>query len=288
MLFRRRLPGGSPFVGCVVKEERLGLNLEPKVGTVGCAMSVMKDQVCRLLKGIETGDPEAAAVVNESKYIQRNPLTRTGNVGLAELFERLSKTNPRVEIVRVFQDGDIVFAHTDYDFNVVEVGFEVFRFEDGLVVEHWDNLQLKPASPNPSGHTMLDGTTAVADLEKTGENRALVRSFVDQVLVNGRLGELDRFVDSDDFVEHNPDMADGIASLREELSRNGRGRKYGRIHHLFAEGNFALSVVEGSLKGEHVSFYDLFRIANGKIVEHWDTVDEVPPRSEWVNDNGKF
>jgi len=71
-----------------------------------------KDQICALLKGIETGDPEAVAVVNESKYIQHNPLTREGNIGLAELFKRLAKTSPRVEIVRVFEDGDFVFATT--------------------------------------------------------------------------------------------------------------------------------------------------------------------------------
>ena len=64
---------------------------------------VKKEQICALLKAIETGDPEAVAVVNEGKYIQHNPLTREGSVGLAELFKRLAKTSPSVEIVRVFR-----------------------------------------------------------------------------------------------------------------------------------------------------------------------------------------
>lgn len=247
-----------------------------------------KEQICALLKGIETGDPAAVAVVNEGKYIQHNPLTKEGNVGLAELFKRLAQTNPRVEIVRVFEDGDYVFAHTDYDFNVVEVGFEVFRFENGLVVEHWDNLQLKPDAPNRSGHTMLDGVTEAVDLEKTEENRDLVRAFVEEVLVGGELGRLGDYVDAGYYVEHHPHSGDGLEALRGELERNERGRKYERIHRLLAEGSFVLCVCEGSLGGVHVSFYDLFRIADGKVVEHWDTVDEVPPRSEWVNDNGKF
>tara|TARA_R110000850_G_scaffold8950_24_gene32999 strand:- start:2069 stop:2827 length:759 start_codon:yes stop_codon:yes gene_type:complete len=250
--------------------------------------SKQKDQITVLLKGIETGDPEAVAVVNESKYIQHNPLTREGNVGLAELFKRLSKTSPRVEIMRVFEDGDYVFAHTDYDFNVIEVGFEVFRFEDGMVVEHWDNLQSKPDSPNPSGHTMLDGPTRAKDLDKTEENREFIGSFVDEVLVNGRLSRLDHYIDSEDYVEHNPHMNDGLPSLREALSRNEKTRQYDQIHRLLAEGSYVLCVSEGHLDNNHVSFYDLFRIDDGKIVEHWDTVDAVPPRSEWVNNNGKF
>ncbi len=37
-------------------------------------------------------------------------------------------------------------------------------------------------------------------------------------------------------------------------------------HRILAEGNFVLSVSEGSLNGAHTSFYDLFRLADGKIV----------------------
>jgi predicted SnoaL-like aldol condensation-catalyzing enzyme len=57
---------------------------------------------------------------------------------------------------------------------------------------------------------------------------------------------------------------------------------------LLVEGNFGLCVSEGFLDGVHSSFYDLFRVADGKIVEHWDTTEAVPPRSEWKNENGKF
>ncbi len=45
-----------------------------------------KDQICALLKGIETGDPASVAVVNEAKYIQHNPQTHEGSEGLAVLF----------------------------------------------------------------------------------------------------------------------------------------------------------------------------------------------------------
>lgn len=251
-------------------------------------MPSKKEQISTLLKGIETGDPQSVTVVNESQYIQHNPLTKTGNVGLAELFKRLSKTNPRIEIVRVFEDDDYVFAHTDYDFNVVEVGFEVFRFENRLVVEHWDNLQLKSSGPNPSGHTMLDGAVEATDHAKTEENRAFIRSFVSEILVDDQMERLDSYIDSENYIEHNPNMADDLPALRDALSLNDKQRRYDKIHRVLAEGSFVLCVTEGSLDGVHVSFYDLFRIASGKIVEHWDTVDEVPPRNQWVNNNGKF
>ena len=89
--------------------------------------SKRKNQIRTLLKGIETGDPAAAAVVNPEKYIQHNPQTHEGGEGLAALFKRLSKTSPRVNIVRAFADGDYVFAHTEYDFASSRIGFEVFQ-----------------------------------------------------------------------------------------------------------------------------------------------------------------
>lgn len=103
-----------------------------------------KDQIRALLKSIETGDPAPIAVVNQEKYIQHNPQTREGSEGLEALFKRLSKTSPRVNIVRAFEDGDYVFAHTEYDFANSNTGFEVFRFEGDRVVEHWNTIEAIP------------------------------------------------------------------------------------------------------------------------------------------------
>ncbi len=137
-----------------------------------------KGRIRALLKSIETGDPGPVAVVNEAKYIQHNPQTQEGSEGLATLFQRLSKTSPRVNIVRAFEDGDFVFAHTEYDFASRKIGFEVFRFENGQAVEHWDNIQERQG-PNESGRTMIDGPIEAVDIELTETNRVLVRSFVE-------------------------------------------------------------------------------------------------------------
>jgi len=253
--------------------------------------SKRKDQICALLKGIETGDEASVAVVNPDKYIQHNPQTQEGGEGLATLFKRLAQSSPRVNIVRVFSDGDYVFAHTEYDFGRPKIGFEIFRFEGDLTVEHWDNIQPREA-PNPSGRTMVDGPTEATAPGRTEYNREIVRSFVDDVLINGQLNRLEHYVDGECYTEHNPRIGDGLPALRSALSdpasNDGNTIQYDRIHRILAEGDFVLTVSEGSLNGVHSSFYDLFRVAQGKLVEHWDTTETIPPRSEWKNDNGKF
>ncbi len=252
-------------------------------------MASKRELLQTLLKGIETGDPASAAVVNEDRYIQHNPQTHEGSEGLAVLFARLAKTNPRVRFVRVFEDGDFAFAHNEYDFSSLRAAFEVFRFEDGKAVEHWDNIQpLK--GPNASGRGMLDGATEITDLDKTEANRDVARRFIEEVVIAQRFERLDDFVVAD-LIQHSPDIADGATAYREALSaRDGSAlhRQYSQLHRVLAEGNFVLCMSEGVLAGVHTSFYDLFRLADAKIVEHWDTIEAIAPREAWKNDNGKF
>ena len=249
-----------------------------------------KEQICILLKGIETGDPASVSVVNEEKYIQHNPQTHEGSEGLAELFKRLSKTSPRIKIVRVFEDGDFVFAHTEYDFATRNIGFEIFRFENGQAVEHWDNIQ-KRQEPNSAGHTMVDGSTEATDHKLTEGNRNVIRSFVEDVLIHGHLEKMDDYITQEHYTEHNPRFGDNLTELRATLSRSVDGSfstKYEKCHRLLAEGNFVLSVCEGYINQNQSSFFDLYRLQDGKIVEHWDTTEIIPSRSEWKNNNGKF
>ena len=55
-----------------------------------------------------------------------------------------------------------------------------------------------------------------------------------------------------------------------------------------AQGNFVLAVSEGTFGGAPTSYYDLWRVENGKIAEHWDVMETIADPSTWQNQNGKF
>ena len=153
-----------------------------------------------------------------------------------------------------------MFAHTEYNFDSSNIGFEIFRFEDGLAVEHWDNIQPRQG-PNSSGHTMVDGPTEATDLERTEDNREIVRSFVDNVLIDRQFGQLGNYVNDESYTQHNPQIADGLPALRlalEASNDNIPSLEYSRNHRVLAEGCFVLSVCEGNHSDAHTAFYDLY------------------------------
>lgn len=250
-----------------------------------------KLQAVRLLKSIETGDSSAVAVVNPSQYVQHNLAVADGLAGFGALLAQLPKGSARVNTVRAFQDGDHVFTHTEYNFFGPKIGFDVFRFENGRIVEHWDNLQVKPDQVNPSGRSMTDGPTEVTDLQHTQANKAVVRAFIDDILVGGKMDRLSRYIDGDRYHQHNPGIGDGLSGLGaalQAMAKAGVVMRYDRVHKVLGEGNFVLAISEGSFGGQAVAFYDLFRLQDGKLVEHWDTIEAIPARADWKNANGKF
>ncbi len=133
--------------------------------------------------------------------------------------------------------------------------------------------------------------TQVTDAAATSANKALVKNFVTDILVNGQMEKLAGYFDGDNYIQHNPHIPDklsGLGAALAAMAKQGITLKYDRIHTVLGEGNFVLVVSEGHLGGRHSSFYDLFRVQNGKIAEHWDTIEPIPPQAEWKNNNGKF
>jgi predicted SnoaL-like aldol condensation-catalyzing enzyme len=249
-----------------------------------------KQQVRDLLKSLETGAPGPLQIINPNKYIQHNLAAADGLPGLKAFLGQMPPNAIKVDTRRVFADGDYVFTHNAYELFGPRVGFDVYRYEHDQIVEHWDNLQAA-AGPNPSGHSMIDGPTEATDLDRTAANKALVRQFIEDILVNGQVEKLTHYIDGANYTQHNPQIGDGLSGLGAALAAmaaQGVTLKYDRVHQVLGEGNFVLVMSEGDFGGQPTSFYDLFRVAGGRIVEHWDTLEAIPPRAEWKNDNGKF
>src|ERR1700730_17925418 len=226
-------------------------------------------------------------------FVQHDPNSADGLSGLkAFAAELASSPTANVTIYRTLVDGDIVMLHSKYEglrgCAVPVIAFDLFRFKDGKIVEHWGG-QDPEVGPNPSGHTQVDGPTAVVDRDRTEANRALVRAFKQVVTVELRFDRVDEFIDGDHYIQHASKVGDGVARVKARVSGVGTPsadqvlipRRY------IAEGNFVLCLVEARTEPPTAN-YDLFRVENGKIAEHWDVLSAIPPQNRWKNANGPF
>ena len=248
-----------------------------------------------LINTFATGDTEKATELLAEGYIQHNLAYGTGRDAFVGSVAYLASAPVKTTVnnIRAFEDGDKVFLQTVYNFAGAgeQVAFDIFRFdENGKIAEHWDNLAAK-AEPNPSGRTQIDGTLVIGDLDKTEANREVVKNFLNDVMQGNRPEKTPDYFDGDTYLQHNTGIADGLSGLGAALAALAEQNIqmiYTTVHQVLAQGNFVLAVSEGTFGGAPTSYYDLWRVEDGKIAEHWDVMETIADKSTWQNQNGKF
>lgn len=248
-----------------------------------------------LINTFAIGDSKKAASLLAEGYIQHNLAYRTGRDAFVGSVNYLATAPVKTTVnnIRAYEDGDKVFLQTVYNFagSGEQVAFDIFRFDSkGKIAEHWDNLADK-AVPNPSGHTQIDNVTPVKDLEKTEENRQLIKNFLYDVMQGKNPEKTPDYFDGDIYIQHNTGIADGLSGLGTALAALAEQNIqmiYTTVHQVLAQGNYVLAVSEGTFGGVPTSYYDLWRVENGKIAEHWDVMETIADKENWQNTNGKF
>mmetsp|Transcript_14926 Transcript_14926/g.32013 ORF Transcript_14926/g.32013 Transcript_14926/m.32013 type:complete len:256 (+) Transcript_14926:62-829(+) len=250
------------------------------------------DNVRRIyLEGIAGGNArEAVLKYTGHRYTQHSTGVADGAEGFLGFFEPFLARNPKreIEIKRIFEDGRWVFCTAYQSLNdgaAKWVTMDMFYTDaDGLILEHWDTIAAYAAT-TASGADMVGGPCEV-DLSADSEaSKALVLEFTKQVRQEGDLSKTDQFV-AEDLVEHSAQIKAGRAGLVEWLGSDDSG-KYEMLFQHFGQGDFVVTYGKRHARGKDIAVFDLYRVAGGKIAEHWMNEEEISPRESWGN-SGKF
>ena len=255
--------------------------------------SILENATGLYMTGIRDGKPrEAMNTFTGARYTQHSTGVPDGKEGFMAFFKDFLERNPtrEIEVVRGLQDGRFAFVHVFQRLNNGEnewVTFDFFDSDDqGRIIEHWDVIA-RYSPTTPSGHTSIDGVREVVDLERTDDNKRIVTQMIEHALMEG--GDVDKvseFID-DTYIQHNSRATDGLDSFMALLKAEDRPLFYQEIVLMVGQGNFVATLCKASWEGQPLAQSDLFRLHNGKIVEHWDASEQIGPKSEWLN-SGKF
>ena len=122
------------------------------------------------------------------------------------------------------------------------------------------------------------------------QNKENAKAFYDLMFNECKPREaIEKYV-GDDYIQHNPDVGDGKEEFIEYFERMNAEYPGKKVHfkRAFAEDNYVVLHCHQEWPGDQdYAGIDIFRFDEaGKVVEHWDVLQVIPPSSK--HDNGMF
>jgi predicted SnoaL-like aldol condensation-catalyzing enzyme len=223
-------------------------------------------------------------------YIQHNPLIPNGAAPVRGFVESLAGVQqPIIEVKRALTEGNFAAVHSRYAWTPTfeldggrgSAVVDLFLFgPDGTIIEHWDVAQAVPET-TANGNTMFDGggdPNAQASPEQLATNTGVVARLFDAF----RAGDTGAFADviAEDYIQHNPQVPNGLAAVQGFFGQVGPVDV--DVYRTIAQGDVVL--VHAHYKTFNMAGVDIFRLADGRIVEHWDVLQEIPATTASGND----
>ena len=124
----------------------------------------------------------------------------------------------------------------------------------------------------------------------TDENRTLVRDFYDLAFNQHKPREAAKKYIGDRYIQHNPFVPNGAEPFYAYFKSCFKEHPKSHVvfSHIIAEGDLVVLHLNSKLDEQDRgrAIVDLFRVENGKIVEHWDVIQDVPKKT--ANGNTMF
>ncbi len=132
-------------------------------------------------------------------------------------------------------------------------------------------------------------TAQAGEKSKAGRNEKVVRDFYEAAINQKDFESASKFL-GPKYTQHNPTAGDGAEGLRNFIQtlRDKLPNYHSRIVRAFNDGDYVILHVHNQREPNTRGFaiVDIFRLQNGKIVEHWDVRQEIPETA--ANTNGMF
>jgi predicted SnoaL-like aldol condensation-catalyzing enzyme len=216
-----------------------------------------------------------------------------GLAGFRERLESLPKGAAKVNTVRVLQDGNFVFAHTESNVGGPRTGFDIFRFQArkdrGALGQPSSRPPSRARSKRSSG-CVNHGSEGGEKMKQTIEakNKAIVLEAFETLFNKRDYTAAERYW-SPDYIQHSAHIAPGREGLFNLIKSLPPTLKY-QPGTIVAEGEFVIVHGRFSGFGAPVNWIaaDIIRIQNGILVEHWDVIQDEATEEQSISKRPMF
>lgn len=199
-------------------------------------------------------------------YLQHNPIGQSGVAAFKSIMSSIVSSQSFSYTQHLtLADCELSVVHGTY--SQTGVIFDMFRVKDGKLIEHWDSDSNQASTVGPD----VGGDDTHDEAADSSANAAIVREFMEVFLIGGDRDTLEDYL-GEFYFDHRSGAAAGPSSILPHLENI----TYEKVHHLIADGNYVFVLSEGKQGTAAYGFYDLFRVADGKIEERWDSKRPVP------------
>jgi predicted SnoaL-like aldol condensation-catalyzing enzyme len=136
---------------------------------------------------------------------------------------------------------------------------------------------------------LLLGQSARADDQQEEANKKTVVAFYEAALNQKDFAAAQKYI-GPRYTQHNPTAPDGPDGFKKfiDFLRDKYPQSHSDIKQAFADGDYVILHVHAKREPNTAgsAIVDIFKLENGKIVEHWDVIQPVPDKS--ANSNGMF
>ena len=244
-------------------------------------------------EGVRDGYVRSAAVkYTGERLTQHHTGVKDGLEGFVEYFEDFTfrYKSREIQILRCIEDGSFVFLQVYQNLNQGElecISYDLFDTdENDLLVEHWNISSPIVFQANEAVQTLTPPTSTIHPPPKpvenmtgyTEKNKCVIRDFLREVMVLGKGQLFNHYLHLDQYHYHGPnDLSD-----LEHLCGH-----YLEVFKVIGQGDVVVSYSRVEMAEGQYARFDVFRLQDSLIVEHWINQERIPPKEQWVN-GGKF
>ncbi len=242
---------------------------------------------------LEARDVEAAKPYLAPDYIQHNPIADTGRKAILQFVASLGPAQPiqekvQAKLIAIVAEGDLVaFVQVDEQTQpkpYTSTWFDLFRIDNGQIVEHWDHGTLLPGMPTPQAYVPPTPAKNQAALlhssnPQLADNKQRVYDMWRTLLVGQQVDQAPGYL-AEDYKQHNPMANTGLKGFMDFFQQFAKPTtipdNIPNLVSIIAENDLVVLATltqynDANQKPYATTWFDMFRVENGKMTEHWDT-----------------